>query len=686
MADERRKVVFRWTIVLSLVSLMIVQGACLDQYFYNYHKQKGWKFLVYAYHPAVIFLVWQQIVETLDEDPVQWTEQEEVDGNSATSITLKQLITGYHKMFTWLLYVVPSIFQYVWILSTFVEDIKPSSFFGPRFLKVILCFPSGVFLLLDTVECAVKPELNLELWRVFDLFDTVELLQILIVDRLTSLAINQTTKTSMLVFGSISLFFPAFSLWELQACRKMPSETAGSSVHKGTRLVSRVRIVSKVCQLLFVNIAFLVLRLVLFLDFNLDASIFVAKNVIAITVGVIEIISAYRGKRIKESQKNKNLRGNFQNPAFETTPNLRDRNLAQITATSSSTQTVASDFPNDQPKTIKPEELSTNDDLSRRIPALYRDPEKLLTVPCSSMHGDCISLNSNTSETHPLGCTESVLGDSRVCSPHDTIDGESNQLSSAFQKTARQEQRFLLQNPPRKLESRICLPGVTEAKKSKPTFSALQQNMTTEHEHSKTQTTLRESPVSLVPCSDSKLASSSNIHVKESKPLSPSWQQRTTKRGKRFNAQNLRSEKLASGSDSRVRSHRDTRIEELNHFYPSRLRTTPKQEESLSEMKNFRREKPTARNPRVQFSFNTRGEELNDYNSPSLDQRSADNDTREIHLGFTSSNNGPKRFSEWPETESVIRQHRRHQRKGHDSRHSGRSMLTPAFTVWNTRN
>ena len=123
--------------------------------------------------------------------------------------------------------------------------------------------------------------------------------------------------------------------------------------------------------------------------------------------------------------------------------------------------------------------------------------------------------------------------------------------------------------------------------------------------------------------------------------------------GKRSNAQNLRSEKLAFGGDSR---------------------TTP------------RREKPAARNPRVQFSFNTRGEELNEYNSPSLDQISADNDTREIHLGFTSSNNGPKRFPEWPETESVIRQHRRHQRKGHDSRQSGRNMPTPAFTVWNTGN
>lgn len=734
MANGRRKIVSRWTIVFLLVLLMIVQGVCLDQYFYNYYKQDGWKSFICAYLPAVVLFLWQQIVETRDEDPVQSTEQEEFDGTSTTFITLKRLITGYHKMFTWLLYVVPSIFQYVWILSTFVEDIEPSVFFGPRFLRVILCFPSGVFLFLDTIEYAVKPELNVEWWRVFDLFDTVELLQILLPDRNIFLTLNQTTKTSMLFFGSTSLFFPAFSLWELQACRKIPSETAGSnnlSVHKRTRLVSRVRIVSKVCQLLFVNTAFLVLRLVLFFDFNLDASLFVAKNVIAITVGVIEIISACRGKRVKGSQENMNLRGTFKNPAYETGS---DRSLAQITATSSSTQTVASDFPNDQQKRIKPGDLSLND-LKRR----NRDPEKLLSDPCLSKL-DGISFDSNTSETslclpshigatftkvtesrstrttmaeiprdqlhcqlcgsqekprltaerfrNPLGYTESVLADSRFCSPRDSIVPESNQLSSAFQKTARQEQRFLRQNPPGKFESRICSPDVTDAKESKPICSALQQNKTTEHEHSKTQSPLRESPVSLDPCDDSKLALSSNMHVKEFKPPFSSWQQQTTKQGKRSNAQNLRGEKVAIGGDSRVRCQHDTRIEELNHLYASSLRTTTKQEESFSEMKNFRREKPAAINPRVQLSFNPRGEELNAYNSPSLDHTSADNETSEIHLGFTRSNNGLQRFSERPGTESITRhdQYRRHQRKRHDSRQSGHNMHTPAFTVWNTRN
>lgn len=128
MADRRCKIFSRWTIVSLLVSLMIAQGVCLDKYFYNYYKQDGWKFFICAYLPAVVLLLWQQWVETLNDDSVLSTEKEEVDGSSITWFkTLKRLITGYHKMFTWLLYVVPSIVQYVWILSTFADDIESSS-------------------------------------------------------------------------------------------------------------------------------------------------------------------------------------------------------------------------------------------------------------------------------------------------------------------------------------------------------------------------------------------------------------------------------------------------------------------------------------------------------------------------------------------------------------------------------
>lgn len=356
MAKGKCRLVSRWIIVTALVLLMLLQGILLDQYFYNHHKHTGCQALFLSYVPAVAILVYHQIVETLAGNPLVSTEQELSSENCTTYKKFKHMIGGYHKMFTWFLYVIPSTFQFVWILSAFVEHIETSSLFGPRFFRITMCLPSGVFLLLDTIEYAVKPELNVEWWRAFDLFDTVELLQILLVDKKNSLPINQHTQTVMLLFGSTSLFLPAFSLWELHACRKIPSVASRTSSNERTRLIKRVRVASKLCQLFFVNLAFLAIRLVLYFDFNLDASVFVAKNTVAIIVGGIEIFSACRTKEEpKESVASRNA---FQNPAFETAcDGLHNTCSAKIMA-SCSTQTVVAECPNDQHKETRPGERS----------------------------------------------------------------------------------------------------------------------------------------------------------------------------------------------------------------------------------------------------------------------------------------------------------------------------------------
>ena len=166
---------------------------------------------------------------------------------------------------------------------------------------------------------------------------------------------------------------------------------------------------------------------------------------------------------------------------------------------------------------------------------------------------------------NPLGY-KSVPGNSRFCSPRDTEAPESDELSPAFQKSARQGRRFLKQNE--KVESRTsCSPRVTEAEESKPLSPVLRQKKTREQEHSKAQTPLTESPVNLAPCGDSKPALSSDLSVKESKPISSSWQQRKGKQEKRAHAQNLRSEKLPFGGDSTRHTYRRIRsfIEAANH-------------------------------------------------------------------------------------------------------------------------
>lgn len=346
--------VSRWLIVVTLVVLILVQGFFLDQYFYNHYKACGWQSFFLAYIPSVLLVVY----------PVRSTEQERLDRdeNSADGFKsrLKRVIVGYHKMLAWLLYTVPSILQFVWVLSTFTEEIETTSLFGPKFLKIILCLPAGVFLLLHTIEYVAKPDLNVEWWRVFDLFDTVELLQILIVDKQNSLHISQEVKVLILIFGSISLFFPSFSLWELRACttNNQIKEKQNTLTNETALLIKRVRVTSKSCQLLFVNIAFLAIRLVLFVESKLDASVFVAKNTVALIVGIIEIASY-----VKSWRKKLNLRNNCESAFDDRGP--RPGNSSRSTASCSTekkttTYTEKEHFPNAQRITSADNGISKN--------------------------------------------------------------------------------------------------------------------------------------------------------------------------------------------------------------------------------------------------------------------------------------------------------------------------------------
>ncbi|KAL9955722.1 hypothetical protein ACROYT_G037083 [Oculina patagonica] len=647
MAKGKCRLVSRWMIVSTLVLLMLLQGALLDQYFYNHGKHTGWKAFLLAYVPAIALLVCQQIVETLAGDPLHSTERELYDENvsSTTFKTLKRVIGGYHKMFTWLLYVLPSIFQFVWILSEFVEEIETSSLFGPRFLKIILCFPSGVFLLLDTIEYAVKPELNVEWWRVFDLFDIVELLQILLMEKNNSLPINKATKVAMLFFGSISLFLPAFSLWELHACRKTSSAAGRTSSNKRTRLISKVRIASKLCQLVFVNLAFLAIRLVLFFDFKLDASVFAAKNTVAIIVGGIEIFSACRTKEAKEPKESVYSRNAFQNPIFESTfDGLHDTSLAKIT-TSCSTQTVAAECLNDQHKMNRPEELPPN--LLRKAPAQNGD---LAKRPCDT-HAketksyppmlDGLLLANRTSEVSQSfsnfdnsatftkitesrstqttiegissdqllrQCCDShrmpriarehlqdpqiedpvLFGDSRACSSGNLGAKESSPLHSALQQTTiRQEERSQMQNPRRKYESRVCSPWDTGANESSP-FSSSQLKTTRQDKEHLNQIPQKENPILV---DDSKVRLPRDTGDSESSPLPSASQLKTTRQEERFRAQNPQKENPFLFGNSRVRLPRDSGTNELSALpSASQLKTT--RQEKRFQMQNPRKENP----------------------------------------------------------------------------------------------
>ena len=190
----------------------------------------------------------------------------------------------------WICYIVGFV---VFVLIIFggpepLEDkLDKAKFFGPNILKMTLCLsPVILLLLLSTgTDSIVYRDLiwQLSLRMALDLFDGVEMLEVIIEENEVSHGVTKSFKDAMLAFVSISFLLSPLQLMEIKLKRfgdwKIRKCTAG---------------LRTTVQIICVNCVFLGLRMSLFLDYGKDASIFIAKNAIIICIGLFEICSMCR--------------------------------------------------------------------------------------------------------------------------------------------------------------------------------------------------------------------------------------------------------------------------------------------------------------------------------------------------------------------------------------------------------
>ena len=192
-----------------------------------------------------------------------------------------------HWLFVvWILYVVAFVILIGIIFGgsePIEEKLDKEQFFGPNVLKMTLCLsPFILLLLLSTgTDSIIYRDLvwMLSLRIALDLFDGVEMLDIIIEESEVNDEISDSFEKAILAFVCISFLLSPFQLIEVKL--------DGSDDWKYHK---RTMIYRTTFQLL-VNCVFLGLRLGLFLDYGKDASIFIAKNVIIIFLGLFEICS-----------------------------------------------------------------------------------------------------------------------------------------------------------------------------------------------------------------------------------------------------------------------------------------------------------------------------------------------------------------------------------------------------------
>ena len=188
----------------------------------------------------------------------------------------------------WILYVVAFVIHITVIFGgsePIEEKLDKEKFFGPNILKMTLCLsPFILLLLLSTgTDSIVYRELiwMLSLRIALDLFDGVEMLDVIIEESEVIDEISDSFEKAILAFVCISFLLSSLQLIEVKL------GGFDDWKYRKCTMISRTTI-----QVLVVNCVFLGLRLALYLKYGKDASIFIAKNVIIIFLGLFEICSA----------------------------------------------------------------------------------------------------------------------------------------------------------------------------------------------------------------------------------------------------------------------------------------------------------------------------------------------------------------------------------------------------------
>ena len=173
------------------------------------------------------------------------------------------------------------------IFGRIEDDIDKDAFLGPNVLKMTLCIsPLLLLLLLNTaLDSPDYSELifRLSLQIALDLFDGVEMLEVILEENEFSHGIPKSFENAIIAFVCISFLVSPMQLVEQKMTRNR---------HTGRWEVTTCTAISRITiQVLCVNGVFLVLRMILFLDYGKDASIFIAKNGIVLILSSLELCS-----------------------------------------------------------------------------------------------------------------------------------------------------------------------------------------------------------------------------------------------------------------------------------------------------------------------------------------------------------------------------------------------------------
>ena len=257
-----------WLGRLAFFCLITTQSMFLSAYLGKYEGTSNWYFMAFSFGPAVF--VWVLL------------------------LIFKALYLGC-LFRIWGLYIMALVVNIAMVFGKVGDRIDKTEFLGPNVLKMVLCItPLLLLLLLNTGDLDDSDDEEREIVSklcfpmAVDLFDGIEIIDIVLEEREHEFGIPKAFSTAMIALACLSILASPWQMVEIKL------------TEEGPEIRIRTALSRNIFQIAFVNLPFLVIRAVVFFKFGKDESIFIAKNGIAIVLSILEIGNLLRLHRAKQ--------------------------------------------------------------------------------------------------------------------------------------------------------------------------------------------------------------------------------------------------------------------------------------------------------------------------------------------------------------------------------------------------
>ena len=261
--------------------LLVLQSAILDYYLIKDEASSWW--FAWIVTDAIVLSTWALLM---------WISSRKSQIVHRKAKDKMKIV--YVAWVVYALHLVPKVITLFKVKTSLFEDEKRA--FGANTLKMNLSLTPMLFLFLIFSYHDAKSHSRRKYYLekltaavALDLFDSVEMLEYLF----SKEKITTKVENAILAFSCTNIFLPTFALFELRFNKFLDNGQVSFISFKFIYICS---------FMFFVNVPFMVLRLILWHDYHLDVSVLLAKNLLVIVMGVIEVFEFFVEERPKKCE------------------------------------------------------------------------------------------------------------------------------------------------------------------------------------------------------------------------------------------------------------------------------------------------------------------------------------------------------------------------------------------------